>query len=85
MGLCCDQGQRPKLGKIGPARITEHPNTEYWANIFEERLSMAWYRMADSNSRLYYYAVNGLPDGLSTTDKIMARWFNGGWFPSTVA
>ena len=51
--------------------------------------SRDWYRMADSNSRLYYYAVNeGGAPGWSIDDRQdngSKDWFNGGWSPSTVA
>ena len=89
-----DPASAPRLGKIGPARIaiTEHPNTEYVGEYIRQSEIINgrdWYRMADGNSRLYYYAVNeGGAPGWSIDDRQdngSKDWFNGGWFPSTVA
>ncbi len=84
----------PRLGKIGPARIaiTEHANPNFVGEYFRQSEIINgrdWYRMADSNSRLYYYAVNeGGAPGWSIDDRQdngSKDWFNGGWFPSTAS
>ena len=84
----------PRLGKIGPARIaiTEHANPNFVGEYIRQSEIINgrdWYRMADGNSRLYYYAVNeGGAPGWAIDDRQdngSKDWFNGGWFPSTVA
>ena len=89
-----DPALAPRLGKIGPARIaiTEHANPNFVGEYFRQSEIINgrdWYRMADSNSRLYYYAVNeGGAPGWSIDDRQdngSKDWFNGGWFPSTAS
>ena len=84
----------PRLGKIGPARIaiTEHANPNFVGEYIRQSEIINgrdWYRMANSNSRLYYYAVNeGGAPGWSIDDRQdngSKDWFNGGWFPSTAS
>ena len=83
----------PRLGKIGPARIaiTEHANPNFVGEYIRQSEIINgrdWYRMADSNSRLYYYAVNeGGAPGWSIDDRQdngSKDWFNGGWFLSLI-
>jgi len=87
-----DPALAPRLGKIGPERIaiTEHPFPEYRGEYVRQSEIVNgrdWYRMVDSNHRLYYYAANeGGRPGWSIDDRqdTGARdWFNGGWFSTT--
>ena len=87
-----DPASAPRLGKIGPARIaiTEHPYPEYVGEYVRQPEIVNgrdWYKMSDSNNRLYYYAANeGGNPGWSIDDRqdTGARdWFNGGWFSTT--
>jgi len=84
-----DPASAPRIGKIGPARIviTEHPYREYLGEYVRQSEIVNgrdWYRMVDSNHRLYYYAANqGGNPGWSIDDRqdTGARdWFNGGWY-----
>ena len=84
-----DPSSAPRLGKMGPVRIeiTEHPYPEYVGEYVRQSEIINgrdWYRMDDSNNRLYYYATNeGGRPGWAIDDRqdTGARdWFNGGWF-----
>ena len=87
-----DPTSAPRLGKIGPERIaiTEHPYSEYLGEYTRQPEIVNgrdWYRMKDSNKRLYYYAVNegGSPGwAIDNRQDTGARdWFNGGWFSTS--
>ncbi len=87
-----DPSSAPRLGKVGPMRIgiTEHPYPEYRGDYVRQPEIINgrdWYKMGDSNNRLYYYAANeGGRPGWSIDDRqdTGARdWFNGGWFSTT--